>query len=189
MKKGLFTAAVIAAMMMTQPVMAQEVVGQTEEIVAQTEETEQEDVPESPESDMAEEYEGTSDSQVRLTVFSGENNEMPIVSADPTDKEVQQPEKKIGWQTEEGKTYYYDENGNLKSIVKKTAFASKNEALLWIAKYDYSGTNISVFDATSGDWDTYIVGSDGNLNKIVKADDVVETLENVWIDGGSAPEV
>ena len=84
---------------------------------------------------------------------------------------------------------YYDEKGNLKSIVKKTAFASKNEALLWVAKYDYSGTNISVFDATSGDWDTYIVGSDGNLNKIVKADDVVETLENVWIDGGSAPEV
>ena len=65
MKKGLFTAAVIAAMMMTQPVMAQEVVGQTEEIVAQTEETEQEDVPESPESDMAEEYEGTS---VRVAV-------------------------------------------------------------------------------------------------------------------------
>ena len=116
MKKGLFTAAVIAAMMMTQPVMAQEVVGQTEEIVAQTEETEQEDVPESPESDMAEEYEGTSDSQVRLTVFSGENNETPIVSADPTDKEVQQPEKKIGWQTEEGKTYYYDENGNEVSL-------------------------------------------------------------------------
>ena len=96
MKKGLFTAAVIAAMMMTQPVMAQEVVGQTEEIVAQTEETEQEDVPESSESDMAEENEGTSDSQVRLTVFSGENNEMPIVSADSTDKEVQQPEKKTG---------------------------------------------------------------------------------------------
>ena len=89
----------------------------------------------------------------------------------------------------EAELSYYDENGNLKSIVKKTAFASKNEALLWIAKYDYSGTNISVFDATSGDWDTYIVGSDGNLNKIVKADDVVETLENVWIDGGSAPEV
>ncbi len=38
MKKGLFTAAVIAAMMMTQPVMAQEVVEQTGEIVQQTEE-------------------------------------------------------------------------------------------------------------------------------------------------------
>ena len=33
MKKGLFTAAVIAAMMMTQPVMAQEVVEQTGEVV------------------------------------------------------------------------------------------------------------------------------------------------------------
>ena len=109
MKKGLFTAAVIAAMMMTQPVMAQEVVGQTEETVAQTEETVQEDAPE---SDMAEEYEGTTDFEAGVTVFSGENNETPIVSADPTDKEVQQPEKKIGWQTEEGKTYYYDENGN-----------------------------------------------------------------------------
>lgn len=32
MKKGLFTAAVIAAMMMTQPVMAQEVVEQTEKL-------------------------------------------------------------------------------------------------------------------------------------------------------------
>ena len=96
MKKGLFTAAVIAAMMMTQPVMAQEVVGQTEETVAQTEETVQEDAPE---SDMAEEYEGTTDFEAGVTVFSGENNETPIVSADPTDKEVQQPEKKIGWQT------------------------------------------------------------------------------------------
>ena len=38
MKKGLFTAAVIAAMMMTQPVMAQEVVEQTGEVVQQTEE-------------------------------------------------------------------------------------------------------------------------------------------------------
>lgn len=46
MKKGLFTAAVIAAMMMTQPVMAQEVVEQTGEVVQQTEE----DVSE---SDMA----------------------------------------------------------------------------------------------------------------------------------------
>lgn len=89
----------------------------------------------------------------------------------------------------EAELSYYDENGNLKSIVKKTAFASQAEALLWIAKYDYSGTNISIFDAASGDWNTYIVGSDGNLNKIAKAEDVVETLENIWIDGGSAPEV
>ena len=88
---------------------------------------------------------------------------------------------------------YYDEKGNLKSIVKKTAFASQAEALLWLAKYDYSGVNISIFDAATSDWNSYIVGGDGSLNKIAKADevagDVMETLENVWIDGGSAPEV
>ena len=88
---------------------------------------------------------------------------------------------------------YYDEKGNLKSIVKKTAFASQAEALLWVAKYDYSGVNISIFDAATSDWNSYIVGGDGSLNKIAKADeiagDVMETLENVWIDGGSAPEV
>ena len=88
---------------------------------------------------------------------------------------------------------YYDEKGNLKSIVKKTAFASQAEAQLWVAKYDYSGVNISIFDAATSDWNSYIVGGDGSLNKIAKADevagDVMETLENVWIDGGSAPEV
>lgn len=88
---------------------------------------------------------------------------------------------------------YYDEKGNLKSIVKKTAFASQAEALLWVAKYDYSGVNISIFDAATSDWNSYIVGGDGSLNKIAKTDevagDVMETLENVWIDGGSAPEV
>ena len=54
MKKGLFTAAVIAAMMMTQPVMAQEVVEQTGEVVQQTEE----DVSE---PDMAADYQMETD--------------------------------------------------------------------------------------------------------------------------------
>ena len=93
----------------------------------------------------------------------------------------------------EAELSYYDENGNVKSIVKKTAFASQAEALFWITKYDYSGVNISIFDAATSDWNSYIVGGDGSLNKIAKADevagDVMETLENVWIDGGSAPEV
>lgn len=67
---------------------------------------------------------------------------------------------------------YYDEKGNLKSIVKKTAFASQAEALLWVAKYDYSGVNISIFDAATSDWNSYIVGGDGSLNKIAKADEL-----------------
>ena len=76
----------------------------------------------------------------------------------------------------EAELSYYDENGNLKSIVKKTAFASKNEALLWIAKYDYSGVNISIFDAATSDWNSYIVGGDGSLNKIAKADEIADEL-------------
>ena len=106
MKKGLFTAAVIAAMMMTQPVMAQEVVEQTGEIVQQTEE----DVSE---SDMAADYQMETDLAAEINVFSADNNETPIVSADPTgqegDKDAEEgdkePEIKTGWQTEEGKTY------------------------------------------------------------------------------------
>ena len=119
MKKGLFTAAVIAAMMMTQPVMAQEVVEQTGEIVQQTEE----DVSE---SDMAADYQMETDLAAEINVFSADNNETPIVSADPTgqegDKDAEEgdkePEIKTGWQTEEGKTYYYDEKGN-KSVGEK----------------------------------------------------------------------
>ncbi|RGB75364.1 hypothetical protein DW070_14230 [Coprococcus catus] len=80
MKKGLFTAAVIAAMMMTQPVMAQEVVEQTGEVVQQTEE----DVSE---SDMAADYQMETDLAAEINVFSADNNETPIVSADPTGQE------------------------------------------------------------------------------------------------------
>ena len=76
----------------------------------------------------------------------------------------------------EAELSYYDENGNLKSIVKKTAFASQAEALLWIAKYDYSGVNISIFDAATSDWNSYIVGGDGSLNKIVKVDEIADEL-------------
>lgn len=88
---------------------------------------------------------------------------------------------------------YYDENGNLKSIVKKTTFASESEARLWIAKYGYTGENISVYDADSDEWNNYIIGGDGSMNKIAKSDEVADEamkgLENIWIDGGSAPVV
>lgn len=96
---------------------------------------------------------------------------------------------------EEGKAElsYYDENGNLKSIVKKTQFESEVEARLWIAKYDYSGENISVYNAKSGQWNSYIVGANGNINQIAKAEDVASNVEdilsNLWIDGGLAPSV
>ena len=96
---------------------------------------------------------------------------------------------------EEGKAElsYYDENGNLKSIVKKTQFESEAEARLWTAKYNYAGENISIYDAKSDQWNSYIVGANGNINQIAKAEDVASNVEdilsNLWIDGGLAPSV
>ena len=80
--------------------------------------------------------------------------------------------------------------GNLKSIVRKTQFESENEALLWINKYDYAGINISIFDAKNNRWNSYIVGTDNKMNKIINddnaADSVTEALDGIFIDGGSA---
>ena len=85
---------------------------------------------------------------------------------------------------------YYDEKGNLKSIVRKTRFESENEALLWTNKYNYAGVNISVFDAKNNRWNSYIVGTDNKMNKIINddhaADSVTEALDGIFIDGGSA---
>lgn len=85
---------------------------------------------------------------------------------------------------------YYDEKGNLKSIVRKTQFESENEALLWVNKYDYAGINISIFDAKNNRWNSYIVGTDNKMNKIINddnaADSVTEALDGIFIDGGSA---
>lgn len=85
---------------------------------------------------------------------------------------------------------YYDEKGNLKSIVRKTQFESENEALLWTNKYNYAGVNISVFDAKNNRWNSYIVGTDNKMNKIINddnaADSVTEALDGIFIDGGSA---
>ena len=85
---------------------------------------------------------------------------------------------------------YYDEKGNLKSIVRKTQFESENEALLWINKYNYAGVNIGVFDSKNNRWNSYIVGTDNKMNKIINddnaADSVTEALDGIFIDGGSA---
>ena len=67
---------------------------------------------------------------------------------------------------------YYDEKGNLKSIVRKIQFESENEALLWINKYDYAGINISIFDAKNNRWNSYIVGTDNRMNKIINDDNL-----------------
>lgn len=82
---------------------------------------------------------------------------------------------------------YYDEKGNLKSIVKKTQFESFVEAQYWIAKYgNYEGETISVLE--NGKWNTYTVNKDGEMNQIVYQQDMVSLLDDLIIDGGGAPE-
>lgn len=82
---------------------------------------------------------------------------------------------------------YYDEKGNLKSIVKKTQFESFAEAQYWIAKYgNYEGETVSVLE--NGKWNTYTVNKDGEMNQIVYQQDMVSLLDDLIIDGGGAPE-
>ena len=82
---------------------------------------------------------------------------------------------------------YYDEKGNLKSIVKKTQFESFAEAQYWIAKYgNYEGETISLLE--NGKWNTYTVNKDGEMNQIVYQQDMVSLLDDLIIDGGGAPE-
>lgn len=82
---------------------------------------------------------------------------------------------------------YYDEKGNLKSIVKKTQFESFAEAQYWIAKYgNYEGETISLLE--NGKWNIYTVNKDGEMNQIVYQQDMVSLLDDLIIDGGSAPE-
>lgn len=82
---------------------------------------------------------------------------------------------------------YYDEKGNLKSIVKKTQFETFAEAQYWIAKYgNYEGETISVLE--NGKWNTYTINKDGEMNQIVYQQDMVSLLDDLIIDGGGAPE-
>ena len=83
---------------------------------------------------------------------------------------------------------YYDEQGNLKSIVKKTQFESLAEAQYWITKYgNYEGETISVFE--NGKWNTYTVNKDSDMNQIVYQQDVDSLLEDLVINGGGVPEL
>lgn len=89
--------------------------------------------------------------------------------------------------TKDAELSYYDEKGNLKSIVKKTQFESFAEAQYWIAKYgNYEGETISVLE--NGKWNTYTVNKDGDMSQIVYQQDMVSLLDNLIIDGGGAPE-
>lgn len=87
----------------------------------------------------------------------------------------------------EAEAYYYDEKGNLKQLVKRTKFENETEARTWIAKYDnYEGETISVKDA-NGNWISYNVGANGEMNQVPNVDSLTDILDGVILDGGRVP--
>ena len=158
--------------MMTQPVMAQEVVEQTGEVVQQTEE----DVSE---SDMAADYQMETDLAAEINVFSADNNETPIVSADPTgqegDKDAEEgdkePEIKTGWQTEEGKTYYAYMSGSTANIFSVSLAVGEKKQTAWA---DVAAPVInSVTTDEAGD---FVVDFSAVIDAYKGADDVKVTM-------------
>lgn len=82
-------------------------------------------------------------------------------------------------EVKDAEAYYYDEKGNLKQLVKKTKFESETEARTWIAKYgNYEGETINVKDA-NGNWNSYNVGANGEMNQVPNADNLTDITEEL----------
>ena len=81
---------------------------------------------------------------------------------------------------EQSEAYYYDDVGKLKYITKKTSFDSLLEARVWVAKYDYEGEIISVYE--NNKWVPYIVGKGQTITAIQYGKDKAYDL----INGGDA---
>ena len=80
----------------------------------------------------------------------------------------------------QSEAYYYDDVGKLKYITKKTSFSSLLEAHIWIAKYDYEGEIISVYE--NNKWIPYIVGK----NQVITAIQYGQDDDYTLINGGNA---
>lgn len=89
-------------------------------------------------------------------------------------------------QPDNAEVYYYDDKGELKQLIKKTKFDSETEARIWIAKYNYAGETISIKD-DNDNWNTYNVGTNGELEQIPNAESITDLLNGLIIDGGKAP--
>ena len=81
---------------------------------------------------------------------------------------------------EQSEAYYYDDVGKLKYITKKTSFDSLLEARVWVAKYDYEGEIISVYE--NNKWVPYIVGK----NQVITAIQYGKDDDYTLINGGNA---
>ena len=64
---------------------------------------------------------------------------------------------------------------------------SETEARTWMAKYgNYEGETISIKDA-NGNWNSYNVGANGEMNQVPNTESLTDILDGLIIDGGRAP--
>ena len=83
----------------------------------------------------------------------------------------------------QSESYYYDDEGNLKFITKKTTFNSKIEARTWIARYgNYQGEIISIYQNNS--YVPFLVNNNNELVPLQTGEE--ETADFNIIDGGAA---
>ena len=88
----------------------------------------------------------------------------------------------------EAELSYYDENGNLKSIVKKTVFESEDEMRLWVAKYDYSGELIT-YKNKDNNWKSGIIKENSIVSDLPVNEDVILSTDELYLNGGGVPEM
>lgn len=84
--------------------------------------------------------------------------------------------------SKESELYFYDSDGNLKSISERTRFGTLTEARAWAKTYDCVGHIFSVYNGS--DWVPYIVDASGQLSPISSNGSGIANVE--VIDGGTA---
>ena len=88
----------------------------------------------------------------------------------------------------EAELSYYDENGNLKSIVKKTVFETEDEMRFWVAKYDYSG-ELNKNKNKDNNWKSGIIKENSVMSDLPVNEDVILSTDELCLNGGGVPEM
>lgn len=82
----------------------------------------------------------------------------------------------------ESELYFYDSNGEMKTISERKQFETITEAQSWVKAYGCAGHIISVHNGS--DWVPYIVTVEGKLSPVSTGDVKIDDIK--VIDGGVA---
>lgn len=86
----------------------------------------------------------------------------------------------------EAEMFFYDEDGNMRTIAERNRFESLTEAKIWALKYPCDGHIFTIQNGT--DWLPYIVKSGGELQPIAGGGSNLDDLDISRIDGGRLKE-